>query len=407
MDAIRPGISSIFKVVIGKDQTADVPADHADLASRIDTDNDKLLSDTEVRTFLKQERILKDPASGARVNEEKIVSDFKRTLQGQPLPQAAEYHSYDEMREALAHLAADHPDRAQLVSLGKSVEGRDVWALKISGKVTGDTSHKPGVMFTGCHHAREWMSMEVPLDLAHNFVEKYDTDPEMKRRVDNAEIWIAPMVNPDGYEYSRTRDAWWRKNRRPNTDTGCGNGSNRVGVDLNRNYDDGKPEHAHLYRPAGDTPCKTFDDFGVTSDFPGSDVYRGPRGLSEPETRAVVTHELGRPNMRGVIDHHGYGGMLLRPWGHTDDPPDKIADYDELGRRMRAAQDDPYRYMSSGDLYPTAGTSTDMLHANGKYAFTIELGDEFQPDPATFDKMNVENADLAFLDWILEKYPAK
>lgn len=399
-----------------------VHSERADLAAQIDRNQDRVLDDGEIREHLRKVDILRDP-SFFKTNVEEIVEDFKVHLQKEVLPQAEAYHTYDQVHEELNRLATEHPDRAQVMSLGKTAEGRDLWALKISGGVEGDTSAKPGVVFTGNHHAREWMSMEVPLHLAKELVEKYDSDPQMKTRVDQAEIWVIPMANPDGFEYSRTQDNWWRKNRTPITDTGCGNiaGCNlpgaeqadgspvAYGVDLNRNYFDGKPEHAELYRPPGDTPCNTWDDFGrATSDDPDSDTYRGPRGASESEVQSLLALELGHENIRGVIDHHGYGEMILRPWGYTTKPPQDVALYDEVGKRMRAAQQNPYRYMSATDLYPTSGGSNDVHDANGRLGLTIELGRSFQPRPTEFDsiKKNVSAADLAFLDFIVEKFPA-
>jgi hypothetical protein len=400
----------------GERGMGDVCQKRAKDAAAIDKNGDGVLQDDELQAWLREKDILKDPST-CKVDVPQIMKDAKVWLQGKALPQADAYHTYAEITEELQHLAADHPDRCQLVSIGKSVEGRDIWALKITSNPQGDTSARPGVVFTGNHHAREWMSMEVPLHLAEELIEKYDTDPDMKRRVDNAEIWVMPTVNPDGYEYSRTEDSWWRKNRDPIVDTGCPPGANAcptrkdgqpvaVGVDINRNYWDGNPDHFQLYRPDGDKPCNTWDDIGVTSDDPGDDTYRGPKGGSEPEVQALMNFEYSRPNIHGIIDHHGYGEMLLRPWGGTETPPDNIKDYDEVGQRMMAAQSNPYRYMSAMDLYPTTGTSTDMHQANGKYAFTIELGQSFQPPPSQFDelKKNVGAADYAFLDWILERY---
>ncbi|MBM3463381.1 MAG: zinc carboxypeptidase, partial [Armatimonadetes bacterium] len=414
---------NIFKVVGPDRKEVDVHESRTQDAVLIDTDHNRLLSDDEIKSYLRKQHILEDP-NFAKVDTEQIVSDYKTWLQDRPLAQDAAYHTYDQMVDSMRGLAEAHPDRAQLISLGKTHEGRDIWCLRVTGGAQEDTSWKPGVVYTGNHHAREWMSMEVPLHLAETLVNGYDTNPAIKARVDGAEIFIVPMVNPDGYEYSRTEDRWWRKNRTPITDTGCGNiaacnmpsasdEGQRVygyGVDLNRNYWDGKPEHAHLYRPVGDLPCNTWDDFGpATSDDPRDDTYRGPRPASENEVRAMMELEYGRPNIKGVIDHHGYGEMLLRPWGHTSEDPANIAAYDELGARMRAAQSTPYRYMSGTDLYPTSGSSEDMHQANGILTFTIELGRSFQPPPSQFEsiKSNVAGADFAFLDYILEKFPGQ
>jgi carboxypeptidase T len=415
-----PGIPvpTTYKVDQGTREAASVPQDKAELAAKIDTNQDGVLTQAEIKAYMQKVDYLKAPGADGDENTAKLVSDYTDHLLDREESRAKGYHTYDQQHDVLAKLASDHPDRAELVSVGKSVEGRDIWALHISSNVTGDTSNKPGVVFTGCHHAREWMSMEVPLDLASRLVNEYDTDAAMKQRVDSSDIWVIPTVNPDGYEYSRTQDSWWRKNREPITDTGCSSADSACplpsskngqpiayGVDPNRNYWDGNPDHFKLYRPDGDLPCNTNDDAGVVSDSPDSDTYRGPKGGSEPEVQAMLNLELGKPNVKGVIDHHGYGNLFLRPWGGTQDDPPNIKDYDAVAARMLAGQKHKYSYEPAINLYPTTGTSTDMLAANGKLAFTIELGDEFQPDYHKFDKGNVEVADLAFLDYIIENNP--
>jgi carboxypeptidase T len=398
---------SIFKVNTSTGEQKPVASKHAAEAAVVDTNQNGVVEDHEIVDYLQRTNVL---TQGRKANVPRLVEEYKQHLQGAPAKGHRDgYHSYDEMVADLQGLASAHPDRASLVSIGKTEEGRDLWALKISsGQGTTDTSRRPGVVFTGAHHAREWASMEVPLALAEDLVNNYDSNPDVKRRVDSAEIWVLPMVNPDGYEYSRTEDNWWRKNRNPITDTGCPNrdGDGAIGVDINRNYDDGKPEHATLYRPAGDTPCSTSDDVGETSDDPQSDTYRGPKGASEKEVQALLNLELGHDNIKGIIDHHGYGELFLRPWGWTQDPPDNIKDYDDVASRMLAAQDsNKYTYQSAMDLYPTSGTSTDIQHANGKMAFTIELGTSFQPAERDLPELrkNVGAADYAFLDYIIER----
>jgi len=405
-----------FSDVDGR-QTHEVCEKRLTEAAKIDANKDGFLQDDEIVAHMRATDIIE---SGPRKTDvAQFVSDYKTWLQGKSLPQAESYHTYAQVTDRLKEFAADHADLCQLVSIGKSVEGRDIWALKVTSDAQSDTSNKPGVVFTGNHHAREWMSMEVPLHLADELIHKYDKDPAIKNRVDNAEIWIMPTVNPDGYEYSRTEDSWWRKNREPVINTECPPSATSCstskdgqpvayGVDINRNYWDGNPDHFKLYRPDGDTPCNPYDDAGVVSDDPDSDTYRGPHGGSEPEVQALMGFEYTRPNIKGIIDHHGYGEMLLRPWGGTNEDPANIADYNDVGQRMMSAQKNPYTYMPAIDLYPTTGTSTDMHQANGKMAFTIELGTSFQPPPSQFKsiKENVAAADYAFLDYIIEKNPA-
>ncbi|MCL5773361.1 MAG: M14 family metallopeptidase [Firmicutes bacterium] len=398
-----------------------VSPDRQDVADKIDANKDKVLTENEIKNYMRKIDVLKDP-SIASVDDKQVYKDYKLYLQNKPLPQAKAYHTYEELTTELKGLEAKYPDKAKLISLGKTGEGNDIWALKISKDVNSDTSSRPGVVYTGAHHAREWISMEEPLYIANHLLNDYATDPKAKNRVDNAEIWVVPLVNPDGYNYTRTDDSMWRKNRRPITDTGCpGNDEGNIsegqtcpinktgkdtpiGVDLNRNYYDGNPDHFELYRPKGDKPCNTWDDFSATSDDPNDDTYRGPKGASEVEVQALQNLEFGRKNIKGIIDHHSYGKLILYPWGHTSQEVPDAKMYKDLGNGMAKAMSSPYKVMQSSGLYPTSGSSEDVAYANKKISYTIEMASSFQPPESQIDPLDkdVYAANMYFLDWIID-----
>ena len=100
------------------------------------------------------------------------------------------------MEEVLDELESGHSDIAQKVLIGTSLENRQINALKISDNVQLE-ENEPAVLFLGCHHAREWISVEVPLLLARHLIQGYDSDPGIRRLVRESEIWIVPLVNPD------------------------------------------------------------------------------------------------------------------------------------------------------------------------------------------------------------------
>jgi murein tripeptide amidase MpaA len=396
-----------LRLQAGDDRTVPVSDKRAGEATQIDTNHDGVCSDPEIEAWLRSRNEIR---AHARADVPAIVEEYKNHLLDRAHPQESEYRSLDQINQEMQQLAQDHPDRVQLQSIAKTSEGRDVWAMKVTSDAQGDTSNKPGVVITGTHHAREWMTPEVTLQLAEDLVNNYDNDPDARRRLDNAELWFIPVVNPDGFQYTRTDDSWWRKNRAPITD-GPGVDPTRkrgsVGVDLNRNYWDGNPDHMNLFRREGDTPTSTWDDYGA-SDDPDDDTYRGKPG-SEPEVQGLMKLEYQRPNIHGVLDHHSYGEQLLRPWGHIPDAPAEVADYDEVAARMVKAQgDQAYEYMQSFEDYPTYGSSETCHEANGKLNFTIEMGRSFQPSYSEFQTTYkaVSSADLAFVDYIIEKHPA-
>jgi carboxypeptidase T len=263
------------------------------------------------------------------------------------------YHSYAELEAELRDLERSFPQLARLFVIGISLENRNIYALKISDNVSRD-EEEAEVLFLGCHHAREWISVEVPLLLARFLLERYAADPVARRSVDNGEIWIVPLVNPDGLEYSMKFFRYWRKNRRLNPD-----GS--FGVDLNRNYG-----YSWGYDDQGSSP------------EPTSEVYRGPSAFSEPETRAVRDLFIQR-HFQALISYHSYSQVILYPWGFTTTPTDKDALFESLAssmaNQMQAVNGRIYGYGRSGDsFYLTNGDTTDWAFGiTGIPAFTIEL----------------------------------
>ena len=266
----------------------------------------------------------------------------------------AAYHSAETLEDDLRQLAESQPEIAELREIGRSLEDRPIWALRIGERRA--TEHK--LLFMGCHHAREWIAVEVPYLLAEHLVKNAGQAP-VTDWLQRGEIWVAPMVNPDGHEYSRTRDRLWRKNRRHNPD-----GS--IGVDPNRNY-------GYMWGTRNDD---------ISSQVPSDDTYVGPRAFSEPETRAV-RNLVARELFRGVLTYHSYSQLILYPWGYTEQPvPDATdrATMIELAERMqqlmRNVHGSTYRPLQSSQLYgiPVVGDTTDWTY--GEYAitsFTIEL----------------------------------
>ena len=389
--------SATYSFRIGQ-QHHKLPSQAAEWAGQYDTNGDRYLSNAELHGAVVGDSVSLN--SGASAD---LLKEFKANLAGVPNPVANGYHSFAEVEKELTQVAKDHPDLVKKVSLGKTPEGRDIWALKISSDAQSDTSDKSGVVITGCHHAREWMTVEAPLKLIEDLTDGA-SDPKVKNRLDNAEVWVVPVVNPDGYEYSRNVSNYWRKNRRPLEVDQNGRPTTAVGVDLNRNYWDGKPEHHYVYRPAGDTPGNTRDDFSATSDNPTDDTYRGPFGASEPEVKAVLDLQLNNPNIKAVVDYHSYGDTILYPYGHTKSASPNEALYKSIGKKMQDASSG-FALEQSVGLYPASGTSDDTQDLNGILNFTIEMGRSFQPNPKTIPVVTerVAKASHALIDEIIKR----
>lgn len=271
---------------------------------------------------------------------------------GQPQPpaDAGAYHTYAEVGTALQDLATRFPNLCQVSSIGQSLQGRELWAIKISDNVSIDEP-EPEVLFVGGHHAREWIAVDVPLLLVEYLAENYASDRRARDRVDGAEIWVVPLVNPDGHQYSVTNNRLWRKNRR-------NNGDGTFGVDLNRNYS---------YQWGG--PGSSGDTF--------SEIYRGPAPFSEPETAALRDFVAAR-DFRAMISYHSYSQLILYPWGYTSAPTQDAAEHHALGSAMAdsilAVHGKTYVPEQASQLYLASGDTGDWLYNIGQVpAFTFEL----------------------------------
>ena len=265
-------------------------------------------------------------------------------------PDAGLYHTYSEVRTLLQQLQTDYPDIAQVTVLGRSVEDREILAIKISDNAVAEEG-EPAILFVGGHHAREWISVDVPVLLARHLLQNYSTDPVVRQLVDGGEIWIIPLLNPDGHQHSVLSDRLWRKNRR-------GNGDGTFGVDLNRNY-------SYQWGGRG----SSGDTF--------SETYRGPQAFSEPETRIV--RDLANQHMfRASVSYHNFSQLVLFPWGYTDAAAPDEALLDQLATRMadeiRAVHGKNYVPQQSSALYIASGDATDWLYVDkAAPSFTIEL----------------------------------
>lgn len=419
-----------------KEQYLNVHPDLYDEAKEIDVNGDFILTEDELKVHLRNREILRNPNT-AQVDEESILRDYKLTLQNVPLPQTAVYKSYEEVVQHMRDLAEQYPDKAEMVFLTETPEGRGVWALKVGdvkkpsepdeddswilsshkSESTGNKEldgERPGIVITGAHHAREWISVEVPLFAAEQILKNVDSDEAMKQRTEKSTIWFVPLVNPDGFEYSRNKNFWWRKNRQPITETaGDLQGNNAIkgyGIDLSRNYLDDNPEHYTIYRPEGDSPTSTWDDYGA-SDRISSDTYRGPAGAYAPEVKALQDL-LKNNDIKAAIDFHSYGRMILFPWGHNYDKAENRDEYlhvaGNMAKIIKESDKDAvsYKVMQSSDLYPATGTSEDFHHVNDILSFTVELGRSFAPDQKEIDpiRKRLLGAQLYLIDYIIDKH---
>lgn len=267
--------------------------------------------------------------------------------------QDSQFHNYAEMNEELDALEAKNPTLVHSFTIGRTVEGKFIRGIRINPHATDGLtpSGLPGMVLIGAHHAREHLSVEVPILFAKYLVEKYDTDRAVRDLLDRRDFFVIPMLNVDGAEYDISSGSYkmWRKNR-VNPTARC------AGTDLNRNYG--------FKWGTGGSSTDTC-----------SDIYMGPKAFSEPETLAVKNFVEGHPNLKVLLTLHSYSELVLYPWGYTNDPIANAADHDTFKKMATTmASWNGYTPEQSSELYITSGDTTDWAYGTlGIFAFTFEL----------------------------------
>jgi len=272
------------------------------------------------------------------------------------------YQRYDTIIPWMEKLAADNPSFITLTNMGSSHEERKILMLKVGNSPRG--SETRAVWIDGGIHAREWIAVATATYLLDKIVTVFrdnDTSTCEARAVQAVDWYIAPLLNPDGYEYSHTNDRMWRKNRSPPPP-----GSSCYGVDLNRNWD------------------VIGFGAGVTSSNPCAETYKGTAPNSEPETQVIAeTIQKYKSSIRIYLTFHSYGQYWLTSFGYKTQLPVDNEKLVTLGRQAVDAiqcvtPSRSYTIGSAGAIFYIAGGASDdyaKAAAEIPYSFTVELPD--------------------------------
>jgi hypothetical protein len=290
------------------------------------------------------------------------------------------YRTAAEIEQFLQTMAADYPTLATLEDVGDSWErqqsggaaGHDLWAIRLSSPVPPTAARKPVFFLLGGIHAREIASVEVAARFVEHLLTGYGSDALATWLLDEYEIVVLPLANPDGYVLAE-QGYLQRKNTNTTNSDACRfppTLTNQPGVDLNRNF---AYQWGTIDGPA-QSPC--------------SQTYPGDGAASEPETQAIQSllralyPDRPRPadgapvppETSGVLlTLHSYAELVLWPWGHTNELPPDAAALQRLGERLAAASG--YLAGQSVTLYPTSGTTDDWSYGElGIASYTIEIG---------------------------------
>lgn len=303
------------------------------------------------------------------------------------------YRTVEEIEQFLHTMAEEYPTLTRLVDIGDSWDrqqpgapvGYHLWALRITNQAITET--KPVFFLMAATHARELTTAEIAIRFVDYLLTNYGRDAEATWLLNEHEIVVVPMVNPDGRKLAEQGYL-----QRKNTNTSYGGNcptpprsSSHFGVDLNRNF--------------------SFQ-WGAEKDVsPCSAVFPGGTPASEPETQSLQAFiQSLYPNhprlgdgvaapytTTGVlISLHSYSDLVLWPWGYTYEPAPDATGLEQLGQRLAAFNH--YEPTQAIGLYPTSGTTDDWAYGELRIAaYTFEIGPDtgscagFMPPYACLD----------------------
>ncbi|XP_060922757.1 carboxypeptidase B2 [Limanda limanda] len=264
------------------------------------------------------------------------------------------YHSLEDIYYWIDRITQDNPSSVKAILIGSSTEKRPLYALKLT------LNNKPNkkAMWIDCGiHAREWIAPAFCLWFVQYSLSYYNTNQDITRILDNMDVYVLPVMNPDGYEFTWTTNRMWRKNRSVSRNSNC------IGVDLNRNFDAN-----WCTQGASPDPC--------------SEIYCGAYPESEPESEAVANFLRNhKDSVQFYLSIHSYSQMLLFPYSCTLEEAENHRDLLEMAReaaqKIQRHYRNIYKYGAGAKtIYLAPGGSDDWAYNLGiKYSFTFELQD--------------------------------
>ncbi|WP_327356947.1 M14 family zinc carboxypeptidase [Streptomyces sp. NBC_01304] len=311
-----------------------------------------------VEVYLTDSQAKKLERQGVDLEEHKVSAAAEKRLAAAGDGVFRPYSGAGGLKEEIVKTGQAHPDLTKVVSIGKTVKGQDILALKLSkGAKKSKDGAKPSVLYMSNQHAREWITPEMTRRLMHHYLDNYGKDQRITKLVDTTELWFVLSANPDGYDYTHAAngDRQWRKNMR-DVD-GDGTHTAADGVDLNRNF---------AYKWG-------YDNEGSSPD-PSSETYRGASPSSEPETKALDAFEK-RIGFTYGINYHSAAELLLYGvgWQVATPTPDDVL-YKALAGTPENSAIPGYRPQVSSELYTTNGEADGHAgNVNGLAMFTPEM----------------------------------
>jgi hypothetical protein len=212
-----------------------------------------------------------------------------------------DYHNYFGTTKMLNGFNDKYPDLVKVFSIGKSVLGKDIWCIRVTNEK--NNTIKSSCLIDGCIHGCEWEGGEACLYLAEYLLINFDANETITHILNSSEVYIVPLVNPDG----RQNDSRFNAN----------------GINLDRNFDIDFGRIRGGCIPLGNLLGRIKISYINTprlhkwfSSFPDHIENCGRHPFSEPETQAMrdFMRELENNDFSFYLDchtaEHSFGG----PW---------------------------------------------------------------------------------------------
>lgn len=252
----------------------------------------------------------------------------------------SQWHNYTTMKDELESFEDEFSDIMKIYDLGDSYQNREMLAVKISDNPDQNETSEPDILIDGAHHGNENISREIPIYCLHYILEKYNMDSTIKNLVDNNEIWIVPMVNPDGVTANTRYNSRY--------------------IDLNRNYD---IEWVKYYD--GSYNCHNGYPYDSTN-----------ASFSENETMAIRDLAYSHDFDTYASYHTTDNNYILFPWGCYDYSTSDDATFEHVGNRLKSLTNYTLLQLYDWDSFYKNGTSTDWLYNySACLSYTIEVND--------------------------------
>ncbi len=318
--------------------------------------------------------------SGCIQREEPIEGIEKNIIEGlvdnpAKLPEwnDEDYHDYYHTTDLLLAYQIQYPNLVNVFSIGTSVKDLELWCIQITNKY--NTQHKYTCLIDGCIHGCEWEAGEACLYLSEYLLINFDHNDTITDLLNTTEIYIVPMLNPDG----RQQDSRFNEN----------------GIDLNRNFDIDFGRIRGHSMPLGKIfgrikiPYLRFDRLNKWfPQFPRFLTNSGRRPFTEPESQALrdLMQELDTPQFSFYVNCHTAVHTVSTPW-HTFKPPFELSQNQQQVHQTVLKWVVENTEYENGDMsfdgysYTASGTATDWCFKEFQIpSFTFEiLSKDYEP----------------------------